>query len=75
MVIANLDGQVEKVFRLSVQRKPDDTATHTCGGDSFAASESATGATDESLITPSQMPRAQTDDESLDDSELPVWLL
>ena len=66
MVIANLDDQVAKVFRLSERRAEDDRAND------------GSPSSDDAAIVPAparDTTRAEADDAKLDDDPLPVWLL
>jgi hypothetical protein len=80
MVIANLDNQVEKVFGLSTAQTRREPTNHT-DDSQIAAAEPATESTSSSetdggsRASLHQGLQARMPDESLDETELPVWLL
>lgn len=82
MVIANLDGQVEKVFGLSVQKKRAEQINESAHTDQATETQTPVllpsaeyGAVNVNRAAESLKNRRRTDDESLDDASLPIWLL
>jgi hypothetical protein len=84
MVIANLDGQVEKVFGLGVRRERDALEQHHAQVESGRATEAASAAQpaathretkreDDAPVRSAQHGRSVAAD--LDDAGLPIWLL